>query len=141
MTIRPAQRDETATFFRTYLEAFGADLDRAPAAIDNMQHLFDEPSLHFLLALKDDQPIGVGILMQAGSSALLCAGGMIPSHRRVGGHEALLRARLDLAFALGCADVHSWGVGGGQSAANMERLGMRSVATTRAWRLPPRHQQ
>jgi hypothetical protein len=138
MTIRPARRDETETFFRTYLEAFGADADRFPAAIDNMRHLFDEPSLHFLLAVNGEQPIGVGILMQAGPSALLCAGGMIPSFRRAGGHDALLRARLDLAFALGCTDVHSWGTVGGQSAANMERLGMRSVATTRAWRLPPR---
>lgn len=139
MTIRPPHRDEAAMFFRTYLEAFEAPTDRIPAAIDNMQHLFDEPALHCLLALQGRRPIGVGMLLQVGTSGLLCAGAMIPSHRGIGGHVALLRARLDLAHALGCVDVHSWSLCGSRSQAHMEQAGLTTVATTRAWRLRPSH--
>lgn len=137
VTIRPAWKEESTSFFSAYLEAFDASPERVPAAVDNMRHLFDEPSLHFLWALHKGSPAGIGILMEAGADALLCAGAMRPGHRGLGGHEALLAYRLALASALGCAEVHSWAAAGGRSHANMERVGLQTVATTRAWRRLP----
>ena len=139
VTIRQARRDEAQTFCRTYLEAFDAAPDRFPVAVDNMQHLFDEPTLHFLLAMHVQRPAGIGMWLQVGEAGLLCAGAMLPAYRRCGGHEALLAARLERAHASGCAEVHSWAQLGGQSHVNLERAGLQTVATTRAWRLLPRH--
>jgi GNAT superfamily N-acetyltransferase len=135
--VRAPRPDEHALFFHTYLEAFDAARDRIPAAIDNMRHLFSNPHLHFLFACQDDRPAGVAILQQSGRSALLCAGAMLPSYRGIGGHEALLAARIQLARALGCTDIHSWATRGGHSHANMEQAGLRTVATTLTLRLPP----
>jgi hypothetical protein len=133
-TIRIPRRDQTELFFRTYLEAFEAEPERFPAAIDNMRHLFDERTLHFLLAFHEKRAVGVGLLFQYGQQALLCGGAMIPSHRRLGGHEALLSARRALAWDLGCTEIHSWAIAGGQSHLNMARAGLDTVAVTPAWR-------
>lgn len=134
VSVRRARSDEAEVFFQTYLRAFEAAAERIPAAVDNMRHLFDLPDLHCLLAVDNREPVGVGMVWQCGSDALLCAGAMVPSHRGVGGHEALLAARLALARDLGCERVHSWAAGNGRSAANMARSGLRAVATSRTWR-------
>ena len=131
---RPREQD---IFLDTYLTAFGCDAARHMMAKENMRHLFSVPDLHFLLALRDGQPIGVGMLYRSGRSALFCAGATLPSHARQGCHEALLTARLRLAQGLGCTAAFSWATSGGQSEADMESVGFRIVGTTVAWRLPP----
>jgi len=135
--IRTARADEHDLFFGTYLTAFGADKDRMPAAIRNMRHLFSNPDLHFLFAFENDQPVGVGMMYLVGGSALLCAGAMLPSSRRCGGHQALLAARIRLAQSLGCTDIHSWAIRGSSSHRNIERTGLQTVRTSLALRLPP----
>jgi GNAT superfamily N-acetyltransferase len=135
--IRPPGADERDLFLHTYLAGFEADPQRRPMAIENMRHLFSVPNLHFLFALQDDRPAGVGMLYRTGSSALLCAGATLPSYRSRGCHEALLTARIRLAHDLGCTGIHAYAFAGGQSQANMESVGLRTVGTTRAWRFPP----
>jgi GNAT superfamily N-acetyltransferase len=142
LVIRGVDRVEAETFFRTYLMAFDAAPDRIPAAIENMRHLFDEPALHFLLALVagqriGGQPVGVGMLHHVGEAALLCAGAITAEHRGLGGHEALVAARLELAHTLGCSSVHSWAICGGRSHRTLERMGLKTVAATRSWRRLP----
>ncbi len=134
--IRAAHSDESDLFFRTYLLAFDAEQHRFPAAMENMRHLFSNPHLHFLFACQDDRPVGVAILQQAGHSALLCAGAMLPASRGSGGHEVLLDARIQLARSLGCTDIHSWATLGGHSHANIEHAGLRTIRTTLTLRLP-----
>ena len=135
--IRPPRLDERELFLDSYLAGFGADPSRRPTAIENMRHLFSVPDLHFLFALQDGRPAGVGMMHRTGRSALLCAGATLPSYGRQGCHEALLTARIRLARDLGCTGVYSWASAGGQSQANMESVGLRTVSTTRAWRFPP----
>ena len=141
IAVRPARRDEVDVFFRTYLAAFDAPPAAVPAAIDNMRHLFDEETLSFLVATLGDEPAGVGMLLRHGADAMLCAGAMIPRMRNLGGHEALLTARLALARDLGCTEVHSWARRDGRSHANMLRAGLRTVMTGRCWRRLPRHEE
>ena len=134
LTVRQPRKDEARVFFRIYLEAFDADPARFASAIENMRWLFDEPALHFRLAFDGYRPVGVGMLLHRGPDALLCAAAMVPSHRRLGGHEALLAARFGLARDLGCTTLHSWAHAGGPSHANMTRAGLKAVALTRCWR-------
>jgi GNAT superfamily N-acetyltransferase len=135
--IRPPRRDERQLFLYSYLAAFGADPAGHLLAVENMRHLFSLPNLHFLLALQDGRPAGIGMMYRAGTSALLCAGATLPSHSGQGCHEALLAARIRLAHELGCTSVHAWAFAGSQSQTNMESVGLRTVSTTRAWRFPP----
>jgi GNAT superfamily N-acetyltransferase len=135
--IRPPAEDEQELFLDSYLAGFGADPARRSMAVENMRHLFSVPNLYFLLAFRERRPAGIGMMYRSGLSALLCAGATLPSYRGQGCHEDLLAARIRLARDLGCTQIHSWAVAGGRSQANMERLGLHTVRTTRAWRLPP----
>jgi hypothetical protein len=134
VTVRSVSRHEADAFFRTYLAAFEASPERVPPALDNMRHLFDDPSLYFQFALDGGVPAGVGILLQVGETALLGAGAMMPGHRGFGGHEALIAARLHLAHSIGCTSTHSWAVAGSRSHRALERMGLETVATTCTWR-------
>jgi len=135
--IRPPRRDERDLFLQVYLAGFEADPSRRPMAVENMRHLFSVPDLHFLFALQAGRPAGVGMMYRTGRSALFCAGATLPSHNRQGCHEGLLTARIRLAHELGCTGVHAWAFAGSQSQANMERVGLRTVSTTRTWRFLP----
>jgi GNAT superfamily N-acetyltransferase len=135
--IRPPRADERELFLYSYLAGFGSDPARRPMAVENMRHLFSVPDLHFLFALQDGRPAGVGMMYRTGRSALFCAGATLPSHRGQGCHGALLSARIRLAHDLGCTSVYAWAFAGGQSQANMESFGLRTVSTTLAWRFPP----
>jgi GNAT superfamily N-acetyltransferase len=134
-TIRAPRKSERLLFLGSYLTAFGADSAGHAAAVRNMRHLFEHPELDFLIAWRKDRPAGIGMLYRTGTSALLCAGATLPEVRRRGCHQALLTARLRLAADWGCRDVYSWAAAGGQSHANMERAGLRTVGITHAWRL------
>jgi len=135
--IRPPRADEQELFLNSYLAGFGNDPERRSMAVENMRHLFSVQNLYFLFALRAGRPGGIGMMYVSGPSALLCAGATLPSHEGRGCHKALLTARIRLAHDLGCTRIFSWAVAGGRSQANMESLGLRTVSTTRAWRLPP----
>jgi GNAT superfamily N-acetyltransferase len=135
--IRPPAETEQELFLLSYLRGFEANPDRFPAAVQNMRHLFKRPDLRFLMAYRAGKPAGVGMLYCLGNVAVLCAGATLPEHRRRGCHAALLEARIRLAAEHGCESIFSWAAAGGQSHANMERAGLRTVGITSAWRLPP----
>lgn len=135
--IRPPRADEQELFLHAYLTGFGADPERHSMAVENMRHLFSVPDLHFLFALQNGQPAGIGMMYRTGQSVLFCAGATLPSHRGQGCHEALLTARIRLAHDLGCTGIYTWAFAGGQSQTNLESVGLRTVSTTFAWRFPP----
>ena len=124
-------------FLLTYLRAFEAEEHRIPAALRNMRHLFARPDLEFLMAWDGDEPAGVGMMMRCGDDALFCAGAVLPEFRDAGCHTALLAARIRLAAESGCGQIYSWAVLGGQSQANMERLGLCVTGVSTAWRFSP----
>ena len=135
--IRPPKPAERQQFLLAYLLAFEAQADRIPAALRNMRHLFDRPELDFLMAWQGGRLAGIAILMRCGSTALLCAGAALPEFREMGCHAALLAARIRLASEAGCRQIYSWAELGGQSHANMEKIGLEVAGTTTTWRYSP----
>jgi hypothetical protein len=135
--LRPPEVSERERFLLTYLRGFEAAPDRFNAAVQNMRHLFERPELHFLFALERGRPAGIGMLYWTGSTAVLCAGSVLPADRHHGCHRALLAARIRLAVERGYEEVVSWATLGGRSQANMEHAGLRTVGITWAWKLPP----
>jgi hypothetical protein len=135
--IRAPKPSERQQFLLAYLRAFEAQEDRIPAALRNMRHLFDRPELDFLMAWHGGRLAGVAILMRCGSTALLCAGAALPEFREMGCHAALLAARIRLASEAGCRQIYSWAELGGQSQANMEKIGLKVAGTTTTWRYSP----
>jgi hypothetical protein len=134
-SIRPPLESERVLFLRSYLRGFEAHPSGYAAAVRNMRYLFEQPELSFLIAWRKDRPAGIGMLYRTGTTAVLCAGATLPGMRRRGCHQALLAARLRLARDHGCHEVYSWAEAGGQSQANMEHAGLRTVGVTHAWRL------
>jgi hypothetical protein len=135
--IRPPNPSERQQFLLAYLRAFEAQEHRIPAALRNMRHLFDRPELDFLMAWHGARLAGVAILMRCGDTALLCAGAALPEFREMGCHAALLAARIRLASEAGCRQIYSWAELGGQSLANMEKIGLEPAGTTTTWRYSP----
>ena len=135
--IRPPKPAERQQFLLAYLRAFEAQADRIPAALRNMRHLFDRHELDFLMAWQGRRLAGIAILMRCGSTALLCAGAALPEFREMGCHAALLAARIRLASEAGCRQIYSWAELGGQSHANMEKIGLEVAGTTTTWRYSP----
>jgi hypothetical protein len=136
-TIRPPRPSERQQFLLAYLRAFDAQPDRIPSALRNMLHLFDRPELHFLMAWHGDTLAGVAMMMRYDDTALLCAGAALPEFREMGCHVALLAARIRLASSFGCRQLFSWAALGGQSQANMEKVGLEVVGSTTSWRYSP----
>jgi hypothetical protein len=132
-TIRPPLQDEREIFLHCYLESFEADPGRFGAAVRNMRHLFKWPDLHFLLAVRSGQPVGVAMLLKAGEAALFCAGAALPNERNQGCHSALLGARVRLARELQCREIFSWAHAGSQSEVNMARAGLEAAGITEPW--------
>jgi GNAT superfamily N-acetyltransferase len=137
IVVRAPEPGERVLFLETYLRAFEASEEGMPAAIRNMRHLFTSPRLSFLMALVNDQPVGIGMLYRRGTTAALCAGACLPGHRRQGYHRALVEARLRLAAEAGCTEIVSWAVAGGASHQSMEKAGLQTVGVTTAWKLAP----
>jgi len=136
-SIRSPGPEERAAFLSCYLRAFEAEPVRFEAAMRNMRHLFSRPELSFLMAWREGRPAGVGMLYREGRLAILCAGATLPDERRSGCHAALLEARFVLAAELGCNEIYSWALLGGQSHTNMERAGLATLGVTRAWVFNP----
>jgi GNAT superfamily N-acetyltransferase len=135
-SIRDVLAEERESFLLSYLRAFEARPERFAHALRNMRHLFGVTDLLCLMAWQGKQPSGVGVLYRAGKVAGLCAGATLPEYRRRGCHAALLTARIRLAEEQGCDEVFAWAIAGGQGHTNMERIGLKTVGITTAWRAP-----
>jgi hypothetical protein len=136
-TIRAPGPEEQRRFLTTYLRAYGADPERFSAAILNMRHLFDEPSLSFLMAWEEGHPAGVAMLRRTGNTALLCAGAALSETAGEACYGALLSAMINLARVARLENVCGWGIAGGQRQKSMEDVGLATVGMTQSWRLRP----
>jgi GNAT superfamily N-acetyltransferase len=133
-TVRQPRPEERLSFLLTYLGAFEAHPEKIDAAVRNMRHLFDCPALRFMMAFKNDEPAGIGMMFEADTAVMLCAGATLPAHRGQGCHTALLEARIRLAIECGWEELVSWADADGQSRTNMERAGLKTVGITQGWR-------
>lgn len=128
--------DGREDFFRCYLHGFEAEPEVHEPAIQNMRHLFSWPNLHFLLARREGRPVGVGMLLQVGEAALMCAGAVLPGERNRGCHSELVGTRVRLARDLGCRQVFSWALEGSKSERNLLRAGLQRLGVTQEWIFP-----
>jgi GNAT superfamily N-acetyltransferase len=85
------------------------------------------------LATLDDRPIAAASLSVHDGIALLAGASTIPSARRQGAQEALLRARLRYAGERGCALAMMGAAPGSASQRNAERRGFRVAYTRIKW--------
>lgn len=109
-----------------FVEAFGGITTRARG-------------VHPFVAELDSQPIATGALHVSDGIALLAGASTIPSARRRGAQQALLRARLAFAAARGIELAMVVTQPGSASQRNAERQGFVPVYTRAKWQLNGTH--
>ena len=92
---------------------------------------------HRFVAEVDGRPIGAGSLHLHHQVGWLRAGSVLPEYRGRGIQRALITHRALHARRLGADLIGASAVEGGASAANLERLGFRRVATRYSYRAEP----
>ena len=93
---------------------------------------------HRFVAELDGRPVGAGSLHLHHQLGWLRAGSVLPEYRGRGVQRALITDRAVHARRLGADLIGASAVEGGASAANLERLGFRRVATRHSYRAEPR---
>ncbi|MCV0403218.1 MAG: GNAT family N-acetyltransferase [Chloroflexi bacterium] len=101
------------------------------------RHLALAAHHHRFVAEIDGTPVGAGSLHLHHQLGWLRAGSVLPSHRGRGVQRALIAERATHAWRLGADAVGASTLEGGASAANVERLGFRRVATRRSYVTDP----
>ena len=92
---------------------------------------------HRFVAEIDGREVGAGSLHLHHQLGWLRAGSVLPEHRGRGVQRALITHRALHARRLGADLIGASAVEGGASAANLERLGFRRVATRHSYRAEP----
>jgi MOSC domain-containing protein YiiM/GNAT superfamily N-acetyltransferase len=93
---------------------------------------------HRFVAELDGRAVGAGSLHLHRRVGWLRAGSVLPDYRGRGIQRALIAHRIEHARRLGADIVGASAIEGGVSAANVERLGFRRVATRRSYRAAAR---
>jgi MOSC domain-containing protein YiiM/GNAT superfamily N-acetyltransferase len=134
--VRELARDEIGPWARIVVEA--AELPEAAGTAWEAL----EPRLalgahdHRFVAEVDGRAVATGLLHTHHRVGWLRAGTVLPAYRRRGIQGALIAARIERARRLGCDLVGASATAAGSSARNIERAGMRTVATRRRYRVP-----
>jgi GNAT superfamily N-acetyltransferase len=92
---------------------------------------------HRFVAEVDGRPVGAGSLHLHHHLGWLRAGSVLRSHRGRGIQRALIAHRAAHARRLGADMIGASAIEGGESAANLERLGFARVGTRRSYRAEP----
>ncbi len=139
VVVRELARDEVGTWARIVVEA----VELAPPVAEAWRalepHLALAPHDHRFVAEIDGVPVGAGGLHTHHQVGWLRAGTVLPAFRGRGIQQALIGARIDRARRLGCDLVGASASAGGSSARNVERAGLRTVATRGRYRVPATH--
>ena len=102
-----------------------------------VERIFDaSPSSRTLVAYRDGRAVGGGRVAIADGLAVCFGASVLPEARRQGIHDALLRARMNLAAASGCDTVVVEGSPGGATERNALRLGFSLAFTQVIFRRP-----
>jgi GNAT superfamily N-acetyltransferase len=101
LTIRRIGPDRMADFAAIVVPAF----DMTAASLPALATLADNPDWHPFMSFADDRPAGTGGLFVRDGLGYLDCGATHPDFRRRGSQSAILSARLELAYELGCSTV------------------------------------
>lgn len=102
--------------------------------------LLGDPRWKIYLGFVADQPAGFAMLYLQDDLAVFAQAGTLPACRERGVQTALLRTRMETAFAHDCSLVAAQAVFGSPSMRNLQRFGLRVAYTKAEWTYVPRPQ-
>ncbi len=133
LEVRPLREDEFELYATVHCRGTGLpDSGIAPVAANN-RVLHGRPGWRFYVALWEGRPAGVGVSYAGKGAASLTFAATLPEWRGRGIQSALLRRRIEDAFAEGCGLVVGQCAFRSQSHRNMERAGMRIGYVRASW--------
>lgn len=135
LVVRELGRDEVGTWASVVVEAAGLPPAAARAFVDLEPHLARAAHHHRFIAELHGRPVGAGSLHTYHQVGWLRAGTVLLAHRGRGIQRALIEERAALAARLGCDLVGGSANEGGSSAHNLGRVGARTVAVRRRYRI------
>lgn len=135
VSVRELARDEVGRWGPAVAEAAGLDPATTAAWIAAEAHLARAAHAHRFVAEADGEVVGTGLLHLRRRVGWLRAGTVLPAFRGRGIQRALIVARAAAAARHGADLVGASANAEGVSAANLERLGFRVVATRHRYRV------
>jgi GNAT superfamily N-acetyltransferase len=102
VTVTLAKEDQADLWIRTTAQGFSEEEEPSQATLDVLSGNFYAPNAACFLAWVDGQPAGGGGLYIQAEAAELGGASTRPQFRRRGVHAALLKRRLEAAYAAGC---------------------------------------
>jgi GNAT superfamily N-acetyltransferase len=135
LVVRELGRREIGAWASMVAEAAGLPPVVARAFIDLEPHLARAVHHHRFVAELHGRPVGAGSLHTHHHVGWLRAGTVLPAHRGRGIQRALIEERAVVAMRLGCDLVGASATEGGSSARNLGRVGARTVAVRRRYRI------
>jgi MOSC domain-containing protein YiiM/GNAT superfamily N-acetyltransferase len=134
VTIRELGRTEVGPWADVIVAASDMPEDIGAAWRDAEPHLALVAHHHRFVAELDGRTVGAGSLHLHHRVGWLRAGSVLPAYRGRGIQRALIAHRIEHARRLGADIVGASAIEDGVSAANVERIGFRRVATRRSYR-------
>ncbi len=133
----PVQRvepAELATFAEVLCDGYGYQGEERDAWRDLARYGYAAAGFVCFLATAASKPAAAGVLHLDGASALVDGAATLQDRRGHGLQKALLHARLSHAKGMGAQQAFSRTAAGSVSAANLQKVGMRRVVESTAWR-------
>jgi GNAT superfamily N-acetyltransferase len=137
LEVRRVGREGAQDFGRIVAGAFGM----TPAAGPLLAGLVDDERWHLFVSYAGDEAAGAGSMLIDGGAAWFEWGATDPRFRRRGSQGAIMRARIDAAFAAGCKVMftETGEAAGGDpqhSYGNIQRYGFRESVLRQNWAPP-----
>ncbi len=96
IVVRPITKNETVTFAKIFMAAFGMPVAFAPYMAQLLEPSLALPNIHHYLALVEGQPAGIMSLMRYEKFGVFGSGGVLPEYRKSGAATNLtIRAATD----------------------------------------------
>lgn len=133
----PVQRvepAELAAFAEVLCDGYGYQGEERDAWRDLARYGYTAAGFVCFLATAASKPVAAGVLNLDGTSALVDGAATLQDHRGQGLQKALLRARLSHAKRMGAQHAFSRTAAGSVSEANLQKVGMRRLVESTAWR-------
>lgn len=134
VNIRYVASAEMDTFATLFVQGYGYHAAHAAAWHTFARHGYTAPGFYCFVADINHTVAGFGVLHVNGTTALIDGAATLPQFQGLGIQKALLTARMESAREHGCTHAFSRTGAGSISQQNMEKLGLREVYRTIAWR-------